>query len=472
MDNMLKTGKQQASDCPDHHTGPHALPARNANGHAALAAGLVVNSGQVEQDQYQRPNGVHKEVKGHAPAHFPSATQHQAESAACKEAVQELTMLWREMLLARRQLLHADPGTIGYFITDSNAVIRGINFTAAETLGHETDYFVGKPLLKYVNAPSRDILMLYLLGLFEGINALVELSFLGADGQEIPVILRSFPLQFAAADEQVYSASMVIFDYKKEALALDKDSQRLEAAFNHLHENYGQLVEDECRQGMERMARGIAHKFNNLLSPVLGFTEVLLAYPENLTDTDKATQYLKMIRTAALEAKDVIRRLGEFYHGRSSNDVCEPLQLNEVVEAAVATVQHRSSASAFRGDAPVRIERHLADNLPAVNGVKTELREALVNVLTNAMEAMPEGGTMTLTTRSAGDEVVIEVKDTGVGMTEETRRRCTEPFFSTKTGAGLGLSIVSGVVRRHTGRLEFESSPKQGTTCRIWLPVP
>ena len=125
----------------------------------------------------------------------------------------------------------------------------------------------------------------------------------------------------------------------------------------------------------------------------------------------------------------------------------------------------------------VKIETDLAPELPAVMGVESELREALVNLIFNAIDAMSEGGTLTLRTKNLGGAtrlVQVEVIDTGVGMDEDTQRRCLEPFFTTKgeRGTGLGLAMVYGIVRRHNADIDIESTVGKGTTMRLSFPVP
>ncbi len=112
----------------------------------------------------------------------------------------------------------------------------------------------------------------------------------------------------------------------------------------------------------------------------------------------------------------------------------------------------------------------LATALPAIKGIESEIREALINLVFNAVDALPSGGTLTLRTRpGAGQRALVEVVDTGVGMDEQTRRRCLEPFFTTKgeRGTGLGLAMVYGVMQRHGGEIDFDSSPGAGTTVRL-----
>jgi CheY-like chemotaxis protein len=122
----------------------------------------------------------------------------------------------------------------------------------------------------------------------------------------------------------------------------------------------------------------------------------------------------------------------------------------------------------------ISIEKALAPALPAVLGAGSELREALTNLVFNAVDAMPDGGTLTLRTGCDGHAVSVEVADTGIGMDEETCRRCLEPFFTTKgeRGTGLGLAMVYGIVKRHGADVRIASAPGRGTSLHILFPLP
>jgi CheY-like chemotaxis protein/anti-sigma regulatory factor (Ser/Thr protein kinase) len=126
----------------------------------------------------------------------------------------------------------------------------------------------------------------------------------------------------------------------------------------------------------------------------------------------------------------------------------------------------------------IDVQTKLAPTVPAIKGAESEIRDGITNLVLNAIDAMPNGGRLTLVTRTVNGsaavrEVQLEVTDTGVGMDEETRRRCLEPFFSTKgeRGTGLGLAMVYGMVQRHAAEIEIESSPGEGTTVRMIFPA-
>ena len=121
----------------------------------------------------------------------------------------------------------------------------------------------------------------------------------------------------------------------------------------------------------------------------------------------------------------------------------------------------------------IHVQREFSATAPEILGVESEIRDAVTNLILNAVDAMPQGGTMTVRSRASNARVVVEVSDTGVGMDEQARARCLEPFFTTKgeRGTGLGLAMVYGMVQRHHGDIEIESAPGRGTTVRLLFPA-
>jgi len=219
------------------------------------------------------------------------------------------------------------------------------------------------------------------------------------------------------------------------------------------------------------MASGIAHDFNNTLSPILGFAELLLQRPDVPPATTQ--RYAELINTAALDAASVIRRLRELYRDRGESSPDAAVDLRRCLEEAAALTQPRWKSEALGRGVSIRVVITGAMDVPLILGDAAGIREMLTNLIFNAVDAMPQGGTITMHVRQDGDEVVLTVGDTGIGMSEEVRRRCLEPFFSTKDqqGTGLGLALVQTTVQRHGGALTVESEPGQGTTFSIRLPI-
>ena len=245
----------------------------------------------------------------------------------------------------------------------------------------------------------------------------------------------------------------------------------LASALEELTQTQARIVQQERLRAFGEMAGGVVHDFNNALMSVIGYSELLLQDPGLLDDKPTVLDYLKTMNTAGRDASHVVSRLRDFYRPREDVDVFAALDLNNVIEEAVALTQPKWKDQALASGRTITIELDLS-KIPPIAGNASELREALTNLIFNAVDAMPEGGTITLRTQRDGDRVVLETSDTGTGMNEETRTRCLEPFFSTKAeqGTGLGLSMVFGIIQRHDGKLEIESDEGRGTTFRIFLP--
>lgn len=219
------------------------------------------------------------------------------------------------------------------------------------------------------------------------------------------------------------------------------------------------------------MASGIAHDFNNNLMPILGFSELLTTDSGVLDDKERVHRYLVMINMAAKDAVSVISRLREFYRKRGEEDLVKPVNINELVAQAISLTQTMWKDTAQAKGVNIRLETDLQET-PAVTGNESEIREALVNLILNAADAIPEDGTITIRTRRDGEHIALEVSDTGIGMTEEVRHHCLDPFFTTKghEGTGMGLPMVYGTVQRHEGTIQIESEVGNGTTFTIRLP--
>ena len=249
-------------------------------------------------------------------------------------------------------------------------------------------------------------------------------------------------------------------------------SAELQHAMAELTAAQQHIVQQERLRALGQMASGIAHDFNNALVPILGFCELLILSPAVMADRQKALRYLETIQTAAKDAASVVSRLREFYRPDKGDRAFAPVHLKRLVEQAITLTQPKWKDQAQANGATVEVVLDL-EAVPPVAGEESALREVLTNLIFNAVDAMPAGGTLTLRTRRAGDTAVLEVGDTGTGMSETVRQRCLEPFFSTKgeRGTGLGLSMVFGIVQRHSGSLDLRSAIGEGTIFIITLPL-
>ncbi len=254
---------------------------------------------------------------------------------------------------------------------------------------------------------------------------------------------------------------------------LRKTYLKLEETLRQLERTQQQVIQQERLRAMGTMAAGIAHDFNNSLSAILGFSDLLLTYPENLENKEKVLRYLKAIHVSAQDAGDVVKRLREFYKKREEDDFSKTACLKLLLEEAISLTQPRWKDQALEKGIMIQIKMDLPDDLPeSVSKVSVDLREVFINLILNGVDAMPNGGTIAISARESQGSLRLEVSDTGTGMSQETMQRCLEPFYTTKgeQGTGLGLSIVYGIIDRQGGKIQIESEVGKGATFVITLP--
>jgi PAS domain S-box-containing protein len=294
---------------------------------------------------------------------------------------------------------------------------------------------------------------------------------LRSNGEEFPAELAvSFVSHGGKPASYVYLRD--ITERKKAEDDLRRSHQQLEEALEELKKTQSQVIQQERLRALGQMSSGIAHDFNNALSPIMGFSELLLNNKDGFGDPDKARRYLSLIHTAAQDAASVVSRLREFYRPREGTEVFSPIDISHLMAQVISLSQPKWKDQALANGVYIEIQTEL-EPLPLIAGDESHLREALINLVFNAVDAMPQGGTITFRARREGDFVALEVADTGSGMSEEARQRCFEPFYTTKgeRGTGMGLAMVHGIVRRHEGSIDVVSAPGQGTAFILRLPV-
>ncbi|HEY7642978.1 MAG TPA: response regulator [Steroidobacteraceae bacterium] len=248
----------------------------------------------------------------------------------------------------------------------------------------------------------------------------------------------------------------------------------LQGAYDDLRESQQAVMEQERLRALGQMASGVAHDINNAISPASLYTESLLELEGNLSE--RARRYLGSIQHAIHDVAQTVARMREFSRPSGPEATSTSVNLNRLVGQVVEFTRIRWRDVPQQHGAVIDVRQDLADGLPDVVGVESEIRDALTNLIFNAVDAMPEGGTLSIRTRVDGEAFVpasrtvqLEVADTGVGMDDDTRRRCLEPFFTTKgeRGTGLGLAMVYGMAQRHGAELMIESARGKGTTLRL-----
>jgi len=260
-------------------------------------------------------------------------------------------------------------------------------------------------------------------------------------------------------------------------------TQGVQKAYDELRRTQQVVVQQERLRALGQMASGVAHDINNALSPIVAYSELLLSTVPDLPDN--ARHYLQTINKSGDDIAHIVARMREFYRRRSDSEQLTKVNLNQIMEEVIELTRPRWRDVPQRGGISIHIQHEFEPNLPPLLSDPTELREALFNLIFNAVDALPQGGTINLVTRSVsrpaqGENsspeqlIQVEVRDNGIGMDEKTRQHCLEPFFSTKAtrgGTGLGLAMVYGMMQRHEGNIEIESAPGRGTCIRLTFPV-
>jgi len=231
-----------------------------------------------------------------------------------------------------------------------------------------------------------------------------------------------------------------------------------------IREQFSQM---EKLSALGELASGVAHDFNNTLAGILGRAQLL----QRTDDPEKLRRGLDIIIKTAEDGAKTVKRIQDFARQRRDHNF-EFVSIDQILMDASEITRPRWKNCAEASNIHISLELEIGSNA-MVMGDDSELREVLVNMVFNAVDAMPEGGTLRLSSQTAGDQVVIKVADCGVGMYPEVRSRIFDPFFTTKgkAGLGLGLAVSFGIIRRHGGNIEVESQYGQGTEFRITLPV-
>ena len=342
------------------------------------------------------------------------------------------------------------------YTTDMNRCITSVNKAALIALGKTEAELIGKPI--YSLMPPEEV---------KRIQFEERIMVAG-----MPRPTSEFTLQCKNGQRQIEVVSRWIFSSDNKPIGIHgigrdvQERKEREAAEQHFRD---QLHQAEKLRVLGEMAAGVAHNFNNLLTSVLGYAELMTLNPELSENTRKNAQ---KIVDSGKRCSDIVRRIQTF--GRPI-DLTEtvPMDLNTIIKDTIDITRPRWKARPEREGITIDIETHLAP-LPFVRSTASAWEEVLSNLIFNAVDAMPLGGTITITTSGTEEEVMLKVHDNGTGMDAETKARVFEPFFSTKDpdrGTGLGLSTVWALVQNLGGRIELESELGEGTEFTIFIPT-
>ncbi|PWU15822.1 MAG: hybrid sensor histidine kinase/response regulator [Verrucomicrobia bacterium] len=406
---------------------------------------------------------------------------------------QDLTRIQQVVLRQLEEHLHMDMGLIGFYEPDSErlkiSALRQLDVKGAAKLDLIQGGFVTLTASAHAHCMSGKTLYvpdtrqvtgelaqhLAAAGIFCTVKAplTVEGKFFG-----LLIVARSEPDSFSSGECEFLR---MLSEQVSLAVHQARLHQQLETAYNELRQTQQAVMQQDRLRALGQMASGIAHDINNALAPVVGFSQMVLQHEPDLSQN--AIKQLTYIRTAGEDIAHIVARLREFYRRREEREPVHPVDLNRLVEQVIEMTRPRWRDIPQGKGIMVEVQTQLTSGLPAILGLESELREALTNLILNALDAMPNGGQVLIGTRlsplphveqDGSTYAILEVADNGIGMDTETRQRCLEPFFSTKgtRGTGLGLAMVYGVMERHEGRIEINSQLGQGTSIQLFLPLP
>ena len=251
---------------------------------------------------------------------------------------------------------------------------------------------------------------------------------------------------------------------------VEKGTAHLDKTLQQLEESQKMSVYQDRLHAFAEMAGGVVHDFNNCLSIIQGYGDIL-KLDGTMDDRVSSVEMLDNITTAAKDAASVVQRLRDFYRPENEKPIHAPADLEKLLRETADLSRMKWEARQATGGTSVEIEV-IGIPTPPVVCNSAQIREMLVNMVFNSIDAMPEGGRVVLSCRPLESGALLEIRDDGIGMSPEVREKCLDPFFSTKgeSGTGLGLSMVGRIVADHEGTIRIESKEGRGTTISIELP--
>lgn len=250
---------------------------------------------------------------------------------------------------------------------------------------------------------------------------------------------------------------------------LKANQRKLQQALADLRQAQKTIVQQERLAALGQLVSGLSHDLNNTLMPIRGLTQFILSNPDLVENHEEIRRLISIIAVAGRDATAIVQRLKQMFTAPV------PLHLQKIeTEFLMDDLLAAARLRWEQATPPVSIQTELnIRNLDEFWADEVQIREALLNLIYNAADAMPQGGTLTLSAGKEGEWAVLSVRDTGTGMSAEVREKCLEPFFTTKgkLGTGMGLIMVHQTVVRHGGELDIQSNPGQGTLVRILLPL-
>ena len=350
------------------------------------------------------------------------------------------------------KIVQSSPNSIT--ATDMKGNILIWNQAAEKILGYRASEVIGK----------MNIVKIYPEGLARKVMQMLRSGEYGGIGR-----LNSFPMVYVRHDGEVVEGNLsaaIIFDSRGKEIAsvgsfVDlRDRLKMERALRDTQE---QLLQSEKLAAMGRLTSQIAHELNN---PLYGIMNTLELLKTEIAPDNKRRKILEMALSETVRLSDLLRKMLSF--SKPDQEERQPVDINSVIDEILLLHEKQLREN------DINIESSFTEELGLVIASKNQLRQVFLNMVANARDAMPDGGTLTVATEGDGAAVTVKISDTGIGIREENLGKIFDSFFTTKgevKGVGLGLSVCYGFIKEHGGDIEVNSQEGVGTTFTITLPI-
>jgi len=369
--------------------------------------------------------------------------------------ISERKRMERELREANEFLMKLIESSVdGIIVTNTKGDILMFNRGAENILGYKADEVVGKMNIRSVYEP----------GVAREVMEKLRSPDYGGAGK-----LTSFPIFHRRKDGELIegdlSASIIYDENGKEiaSVGIFKDLRERLGIERELQKTQQALLQSEKLAAMGRLTSQIAHELNN---PIYGIMNTLELLKTEIPPESKRRKILELALSETQRLAEMLRNMLSF--SKPEEEKRRPVKLNELVDGILLVMEKQMRES------NIKVETSFDDEIPEVMASTNQMRQVMLNILKNAKEAMPRGGTLTVRTSKEDKHALIQVQDTGVGIPEEIRNKIFEAFFTTKQkvkGVGLGLSVCYGIIKDHGGDIKVESEEGKGTTFTIRLPI-
>ena len=342
----------------------------------------------------------------------------------------------------------------GIIVTDMKGDILIFNKGAEDLLGYKSEEVVGKMNIRsiYQHGVAKEVMEKLRSPDFGGIGKLTSLPIFHRrkDGEMIEGDLSASLIYNEKGNE---IASVGIFKDLRERLKMERELREIQQA----------LLQSEKLAAMGRLTSQVAHELNN---PIYGIMNTLELLKTEIPPENKRRRILQLYLSEIQRLSEMLRNMLSF--SKPEEEKRRPVKIDELIEGILLVMEKQMKES------NIQVEASFDSDIPEVMASTNQMRQVMLNILKNAKEAMPKGGTLSVRTAREGNKILITTQDTGIGIPEEIRDKIFEAFFTTKQkvkGVGLGLSVCYGIIKDHGGEIKVESEEGKGTTFTISLPI-